>query len=320
MRVAKGDKIVTADISSELAESLARLKRTVAAREARQAQGQQEPKPCPTAKVLQFPLPFGEATRAAANYMLRCALFAAVKERRHFTSYVVIGQFPDMLIEFIGEQFNQDDHDTLMQLIKMALHREFGIDIVQAVNAVLRGIGRSTHQEQRRQLFEQVSRLVRGTIRVTMGGQSRYEGHIIDDACTPQDQETLPRFRRHIAYRLNPKFAAFYNANSYTLIDTQKRQLIKGRGSELGKWLHLLIESNAAFYPTKVETLHGRSGSSCKEMWKFRQLLRQALDLLKRAGVLHAWEIDPASDLVTVARTPSQAQQKHIGRKQERAI
>jgi len=45
--------------------------------------------PKPTAgKALGFPLPFGDDTLAVSNPFARCALFAPVKQRRHFKEYV----------------------------------------------------------------------------------------------------------------------------------------------------------------------------------------------------------------------------------------
>jgi hypothetical protein len=96
------------------------------------------------AKILQFPLPFGDDTRAASNPLARCALFAPVKERKFFREYVSVGTFNGALLEFAGEQLSQDDHDTLLQFFRMALHKLYGADVVQAVNA---GLGRHTHQE-----------------------------------------------------------------------------------------------------------------------------------------------------------------------------
>jgi hypothetical protein len=69
--------------------------------------------------------------------MAKCALFAAVKERQHFKDYVLVGIVNGMKVEYAGEQLNQDDHDTLLQLVKMALHKPFGEDVFQSVNAVL---------------------------------------------------------------------------------------------------------------------------------------------------------------------------------------
>jgi hypothetical protein len=40
--------------------------------------------------------------------------------------------------------------------------------------------------------------------------------------------------------------------------------------------------------------------------------------LLKAGGIITAWQIDPESDLVTIERTPSESQQKHIAKKANR--
>ena len=310
------------DMDPELRRSLASLGATMAEREAKDAakrqtatepapQPEPQPEPPPTAKILQFPLPFGENTRAVSNPLARGALFAAVKKRQHFKDYVTVYERDGMKVEFKGEQLNQDDHDMLLQLVTMALHKPFGEDVEQAVNAVLSGLGRTTHQSQRCQAFEEMSRLVCTTVRLTTPNY-RYEGHLLDDASTPHDQTALPQYRRHLAYRLNPKFARFYGKAAYTLFDCQERRKLKGRGSEVAKWLHLWIIGNAEQYQIKVETIREKCGSTDKTLFSFRQKLRQALDLLKEAGIITAWSIDPKSDLVTIERTPSPAQIRHI--------
>jgi hypothetical protein len=68
------------------------------------------PEPPTPAQILQFPLPFGEDTRAVSNYFARGSLFAAVKERQHFKDYVLVYEEDGMKIEFKGEQLNQDRH------------------------------------------------------------------------------------------------------------------------------------------------------------------------------------------------------------------
>jgi hypothetical protein len=297
----------------ELSTIFESIGRTLAAKAEQRKAAAQEPEPQPPAKILRFPLPFGDDTRAVSNPLARCALFAAVKERQHFKDYVLVGEQDGVKIEFCGEQLNQDDHDTFLQLVKMALYKPFGADVAQAVNAVLSGIGRTTHQEQRRQLFEQISRLVRGTVRLTVPNMPRYEGHLLDDASTPQDQATLPRYRRHLAYRLNPKFARLYDKAAFTLIDQQQRRKI-GR-NPLAKWLHLWIVSNANQYPHKVGTIRERCGSKTKDLKHFRANLRAALDQLKAAGTITAWRIDPDTDLVHIDRIPSPAQIQHIAKK-----
>lgn len=325
------DQSLTGNLT--LDNALERLHRTLEARKEKEAIPpgppqntleqipKSEPPARPPAKIFQFPLPYGDDTRAVSNPLARCALFAAVKKRQFFRDYVTVGGIGGVQVEFCGEQLNQDDHDTLLQLVKMATHKPFGADIAQAVNAVLRGLNRGTRQEQRRQLFDQISRLVRGTIRLTLPNIPRYEGHLLDDASTPQDQTILPQYRRHLAYRFNPKFARFYSERQITLTDWKQRLKLKGRGSEVAKWLQFYLESHVEQFSMKVRTIHERCGSTTKDLKKFRQILRQALDLLKKAGIITAWHIDPRpgtapyGDLVNVERIPSPAQQKHFTRK-----
>ena len=300
------------NLSAHLRHSLANLGAGIATKpteEARKEKATPELPPLPT-KILQFPLPFGEDTRAVSNPLARGSLFAAVKDRRHFKNYMLIYKEDDLRIEFKGEQLNQDDLDTFLQLVKMALYKPFGTDIVQAVNAVLSGMGRTTYQEQRRQLIEQISRLVFGMIRLTTPN-FRYEGHLLDDATTPQEQATLPQYRRHLAYRINPKFAQFYAETAYTIFDSKERRKLKGRGSELAKWLHLWIIGNAKQYLHKVETIRQLCGSR-SPLKEFRRLLRLALDLLKEGNIITAWHIDHKSNLVTIIRMPSPAQIRYI--------
>ena len=284
-----------------------------------------EPAEPTTAKLFLFPLPFGEDTRAVSNLLARCALFAAVKERQFFREYVTVGEVGGAKVEYKGEQLNQDDHDTLLQLVKMARHKPFGANVEQAVNPVLRGLGRKTRESHRSQLFRETSRLVSGTVRITLPNGLRYEGHLIDDAITPLDQATLPQYRRHLAYRLNPRLARFYAEDQTTLIDWKQRIKLKGRGSEVAKWLQFQIESHVEQFSMKVRTIHNRCGSTTKDLKHFRAILRQALALLKGAGIIAAWQIDPRpesepyGDLVTIERTPSPSQLKHLTPKQEPA-
>jgi hypothetical protein len=304
-------------------ESLRRTLEAKAKKEAATPEPLQDA-PKPPAKIFQFPLPYGDDTRAVSNPLARCALFAAVKERQFFRAYVTVGWINGLKVEYKGEQLNQDDHDTLLQLVKMATHKPFGADVAQAVNAVLRGLCRKTRENHRGQLFEQISRLVSGTVRLTLPSLPRYEGHLLDDASTPQDQTTLPQYRRHLAYRLNPKFARFYSKHQITLTDWNQRLKLKGRGSEVAKWLQLYLESHAEQFSMKVRTIHERCGSATKELYHFRAILRQALDLLKKTGVIAAWHIDPRpetepyGDLVNIERIPSPAQQKHLTKKASR--
>lgn len=270
----------------------------------------------PTAEIIQFPLPFGEETRAVSNPLARCALFAAVNEREYFKDWVTVLDTGDLKIEVKGEQLNQDDKDTFGQLVIMAQHKPFGSDVSVPANAALAGLGKHTRKEQRIQLFREIERQVTTSIRVTKKGEAVYTGHLLDDASTPLAQKLLPQHRRNITYRINPKLAYFFNPAFYTLYD-QKERLKLGRNS-LAKWLHLWIISHAEQYPHKVETIRQKCGSKTKDIHKFRQLLRVALDALKEAEIIRGWLITH-DDFVLISREPSATQREHLTKKAAKA-
>jgi len=263
------------------------------------------------AVILEFPKLFGEDTRAVSNIFSKCPVFSAVKERQNFLDYVVIGYVSNIKIEFAGEQFNQDDHDTFMQLVKMAEGTPLGGWVRVSVNTVLSELGRHTQKEQRKQLFEQVSRLFRGSLRVTLPNMPSVEMRLFGEIMTPIGQDVLPRYQRHLAYRLDERLDRFYRRDAFTVFDVKQRIKLTGRGSELAKALHLWIIGNATQYPIKVETLRDKVGSRQKDIKEFRRNLRVSLDLLKREGIINDWRIDDA-DIVHIDRTPSESQQRYL--------
>ena len=102
----------------------------------------------------------------------------------------------------------------------------------------------------------------------------------------------------------------------YSHIDWSQRMAL-GK-STLAKWLHGFYATHAKPYPYKVETLHNLCGSADKSLRSFRQKLKKALDELVCVRAIDSWIIDQ-NDLVTVQRTPSRAQQKHINRTTKRS-
>lgn len=273
-------------------------------------------KPTESAQVIQFPLLFGEDTRAVSNPLARCSLFAAVQKRHHFTDWVYIGELYGVKIEFKGEQWNQADHDTLMQLIKMARHKPYGQEVEVPVRAVLGGLGRHTQKSQRKQLFAEVERLKVAALRLTPRGERSKVVNLIEEVSTPQDQATEPEHRRCLSFVLNPKFARFFDEAQLTLFNAQERSRLGS--SDLAKWLHLWIIGNAEQYPHKVETIRDKCGSQTKDLYRFRAALRVALELLKNEGFINDWRIDSETDLVHIDRTASTAQLIHLNKKAAR--
>lgn len=291
-------------------ESVGMIRRLQQAFEARAKKEAAAPRP--PAKIVQFPLPFPEDSPPVSNVIARSALFAAVKskDRRMMRDEVVASQ-EGIEIAFSGEQLNQDDHDNFMQLVKLASGRPLGETVVVPANAILRTLGRSTGKSQHDQLRADMKRLIEGTVTIKAKGVE-YFGHLIDDAL--QDSRE-PIHKRHWAYRLNPRLVTLFMPTRYTLNNWETRQQLSQK--DLARWLQLWLESHAQNFATGVQTIRERCGSQRADLRKFRFSLKQALNDLKEAGVIHAWAID-AGDLVHIDRTPSDSQIGHIRKKRAR--
>lgn len=291
----------------ELSHTIQRWQKSFEARAAKEAA-----EPRSSGKVVQFPLPFPDDTPPVSNVIARSALFAAIKskDRRQMHKEIVASQ-DGVEISFTGEQLNQDDHDNFMQLVKLASGRALGQAVVVPANAILRALGRGTGKSQHDQLRADMDRLVTGTVTIRANGLE-YFGHLVDDAL--QDTRE-PVHKRHWAYRLNPRLVTLFAPNRYTLNNWQTRQMLGQK--ELARWLQLWLESHAENFATGVATIRTRCGSTNGSLRSFRQQLREALDGLRDAGVIHNWAID-TGDLVHIDRTPSDSQIAHVLKKKAR--
>ncbi len=257
------------------------------------------------AKLLRLPV-IPQETRPAVNVIANSSLFAAVQGKDRLDLKKCLLDTQDGVdIIFTGEQFNQDDHDVLMQLVYLASHHELGQPVTVSAHALLKALGRGTSGKEHKQLKAEIDRLVTGTIQLKTK-RFDYIGHLIDDA--QQDKET-----KFWTYRANPTLRKFYDVDNYTLIDWESRKALKGK--DLARWLQLQLASHARPFPMKVETIRRLSGSRAKELYGFRQKLKLALEDLKARGIITSWQID-AGDLVHVDRgdAASASQQRHLAK------
>jgi len=256
-------------------------------------------------KLLHLPI-IPQETRPAVNVIANSALFAAVQGKdRQLLNDAHLDTQDGVQIIFSGEQFNQDDHDVLMQLVYAASRYELGTPVTVSAHSLLKALGRGTSGKEHQQLKAEIDRLVKGTIKLKTKRFS-YIGHMIDEAI--QDDET-----KLLVYRANPTLGKFYDVGNYTLIDWEERKALKGK--ELARWLQLQLASHARPFPMKVETLRRLSGSRAKSLRHFREQLRIALNDLKAGCIVADWQID-TGDLVHVDRgdATSASQQRHLAK------
>jgi len=112
---------------------------------------------------------------------------------------VVVGEMCGTKIEFVGEELY---HDSLLQLVNIASNTPLGDDVGCKVDDVLMALGSRNQPEQRRELFEQVNRIVACTIRLTTP-EYCYRGHLLKDASISNDGQEL-------IFILNPNLPQAY--------------------------------------------------------------------------------------------------------------
>lgn len=249
-----------------------------------------------------------DEVRGVPNAILRGALFGIGQERIVHQKRTLIAAVEGYEIRFKGETFNQTDLDVLEAMLHLAMPHPLGKRVEFTVHSFLKAIGRGTSGKHHEEFKEQVMRLVTGGIEITdtKAGKT-FMGTLVSEAFREEDTG------RYIVV-FNNKMLDLYEGG-YSHIDWSQRMAL-GK-SALAKWLHGFYATHAKPYPYKVETLRTLCGSQTGELFKFRQQLRKAFNELVSVGAIQGWNIDD-DDLVTIQRTPSSAQQKHLNRAAKR--
>ena len=257
-------------------------------------------------EIVQLPL-WPEPARGAPNCTLRGALFAAIqgKDRRYMKREVLAVQ-KGIAIRFTGMQLDQADLDVWEQALHLARLHPLGTRCDFTANAFLKSIGRSTGKAQHEWLKDVFARLNGCGVEISTG-RFDYAG----DALLKYWRDNDTGYYR---IEFNPQLISLFEAG-WTAIDWEQRQKI-GRRKPLALWLHGFYASHAKPYPMKVETFRALSGSTNKQLSDFRRQLDAAHKVLLSVGAIDDYEIKDG--LVSVGRTPSKSQKKHLNKPKPR--
>lgn len=258
------------------------------------------PEPEEVKKLVQLPL-WPEPTRGLPNSTLRGALFSATqgKNRQALKRQLIMSQ-QGIEIRFTGWQLDQSDLDVWEQCLHLARIHPLGTQCDFTAYGFLKALGRQTGKSQHEQLKDHFARLAGGVAEITHNHKT-YFGPMIEGGI--RDEST----QRYVI-NLNPQIIKLYGPGMWTVIDWQQRHQLSRK--PLALWLHGFYSTHAKPFPMKVETLRDLSGSKTKQVWKFKQNLKIALDDLQEVGAIEDYEI--IGDLVTVYRTPSDSQRRHL--------
>ena len=286
-------------------QKIARLKETAARKI---AEGKAQKKAATPDRQLKLEL-WPDEVRGVPNAILRGALFGVGQERTIHKKRTLVAAVEGYEIRFKGETFNQTDLDVLEGMLHLAMPHPLGKRVEFTVHSFLKALGRGTSGKHHEEFKEQVMRLVTGGIEITdTKARVTFMGTLVSKAFREEDSG------RYVVI-FDKDMLNLYEAG-YSHIDWNQRMAL-GK-STLAKWLHGFYATHAKPYPYKVETLHNLCGSADKSLRSFRQKLKKALDELICVRAIDGWIIDQ-DDLVTVQRTPSRAQQKHINRTTKRS-
>ena len=286
-------------------QKIARLKETAARKI---AEGKAQKKAATPDRQLKLEL-WPDEVRGVPNAILRGALFGVGQERTIHKKRTLVAAVEGYEIRFKGETFNQTDLDVLEGMLHLAMPHPLGKRVEFTVHSFLKALGRGTSGKHHEEFKEQVMRLVTGGIEITdTKARVTFMGTLVSKAFREEDSG------RYVVI-FDKDMLNLYEAG-YSHIDWNQRMAL-GK-STLAKWLHGFYATHAKPYPYKVETLHNLCGSADKSLRSFRQKLKKALDELVCVRAIDSWIIDQ-NDLVTVQRTPSRAQQKHINRTTKRS-
>ena len=215
----------------------------------------------------------------------------------------LVASFSNVTIIQTGPRLDQADLDVWEQCLHLARKNTLGTKIQFTTNSFLKNICRDTGKSQHDWLKNSFRRLASSVVEIK-DGQRAYFGSMINHGA--RDDKT-----KNYCIEINPAIAKLYGADGWSQVEFEQRNELKGQ--PLAQWMHGFFTSHAAPYPVKVETILRLSGSETKQIFHFREVLREALVKLE-AATDWKWSIDN-SDLLHITKKPSGTQARHLIKK-----
>ncbi|WP_175794774.1 plasmid replication initiator TrfA [Burkholderia ambifaria] len=257
----------------------------------------------------QLSLPFWPAKfRALPNEVFRSALFNARNKcrKREYLKEREIYVIGDGQITYTGEELRQDDETVWLQLIQLAKPQPLGESVRFTARSFLMAIGWPVKSQSYTRLRDCLTRMQATSLQVIVkrldDGNQRGEedGKAISmipafEWRDPRTGAALKQYRVQLA----PQLVDLYGGRGYfTRVEwAQRLDLPPG----LATWLHGYFASHEVPFPIRLTTIKAGAGLTTTTQKHLRELVKSALNELKRVGFLHDWSLGP-SDLVKVER------------------
>lgn len=259
-----------------------------------------------TDEIIQFPIWPGEV-RAIPNVALRSALFGVIKQgaRRYMKQEQIHAQ-EGYDVTYTGERLDQGDLDVWETVLHIMRAYPLGKEVKVTAYQLLKAMGKTDAGSNRKILDTRLIRLKANALIIkSQSSKFTYMGSLIDEITQEEGTKTY-------VIILSKKMKLLFKKDQYTQLDWAIRQAMSGQ--PLAQWLYGYYTSHAKPHPVKVETLHKLCGSYAAKIFHFKEKLCKALEAVQAAcaayGQVFDWYI--GGDLVSVSRTPSQAQKRHL--------
>jgi len=240
--------------------------------------------------AVQLPI-WSNDKRGVPNSLLRSALFSGIqsKDRQFFKEEIIFSQ-QGILIQYTGQQLNQDDlmvWETLLHLVK---NKSIGTEFKFRSEFLLKEMGLAVSKQSYETLNKAMIRLTQGSLTVSYKNRKYYgsliNAMLIDEKTTEYDVS------------LNPKLINLYDRNQWTAINWAAQKKFKRKA--LAQYLFTFYSTHKKPMPMKIETILHLSGSQSKKVSQFKRRLIVALDELVNEEFLNGYDIE--NGLVIVNR------------------
>lgn len=252
--------------------------------------------------VVRLPLHL-EPQRVAPNAILRSALFGVVRRgKRRFidgNTPLLVSAWSGSSIKYFGMQLDQYDLDVWLQALHIMRQQDLSdtTGIHFTARSFLSAMGRKYSGNAAQILFSSLRRMVVCAVTIKVG-PIEYTGSLIEE------------FVRHeptglYVIRLNPRLKTLFDAGN-TKLDWVTRLSLP---TDLSRWMHGYVLSHKATksapHRIGIKTIRDLSGSTTADLWKFKQLLRRAIDLLAELKAVTTWRFTEGDALEFVRPNPS---------------
>jgi hypothetical protein len=250
------------------------------------------------------PLPeWPVGTAALMNALIRSEVFSPldkVKARQRVNDAQLVSQ-SNYTVIYSGFPLDQGDADVFLQIISLHSGIIPGSPIHLTIRPFLKSIERAYGTRNRDWMIESLERLSNAYFKIKFATNTysgEYSGGILDVEFI-QDVK-LHKSDLKIMVTIP---AQFFNRflHDYSRLPMRKRLALKGKASQLAKWLHSYYASHREPYPISVDLLRRLSGSKIRDLFVFRHQLKLALKLLESNEDIASWSIEE-NDLVKVIR------------------